>query len=75
MNSTNLSSEISSLYEEINRKRIDLLKGSPNVFKSREVLLGRIKDDIIDAYSKGKITKLHYDLLNEKIAKMTQEKV
>jgi len=34
----------------------------------------RIQEDISDAYSKGKIIKLHYDLLNEKISKMTLEK-
>ena len=41
---------------------------------NREDELQQIQKDISNAYSKGKITKLHYDLLNENISKMTQEK-
>jgi YVTN family beta-propeller protein len=58
-----LKNEISILYEEIYRKRIDLLKNST---VNREVIMDKIKGEIMDAYSKGKITELHYTLLNEK---------
>ena len=66
---TNLKSENSALFEEIFRKRIDSLKESFDEDKSRS--LDRIKDDIRDAYSKGKISELHFKLLNERIAGMT----
>jgi YVTN family beta-propeller protein len=66
---TNLKSEIAVLFEEIFRKRIDSIRELPNEDQSRS--LDRIKDDIRDAYSKGKISELHFKLLNERIANMT----
>jgi hypothetical protein len=37
--------------------------------------LDKIKDDITDAYAKGKITEQHYSLLNERISDYEQEYV
>ena len=31
------------------------------------------KEDILDAYSKGKLIELHYDLLKEKISKIEKK--
>ena len=50
------------------KRRFDSL--NPNVV-NRKAVLDKTKEDISDAYSKGKITKLHYDLLNEKFSKVT----
>ena len=61
---TNLKYEISIAYEEIFNSSI----------ANRVDDLNRTQEKISDAYSKGKITKLHYDLLNEKVSNMTQEK-
>jgi YVTN family beta-propeller protein len=58
---TNLKTEISILYEEIYKKRIDSSVG--NV-----VTLDKIKDDIEDAYAKGKLIEQHYKLLIERIS-------
>ncbi len=52
------------LYEEVYRKRLELLKSSKENIKEQ---LKKIEDEIMDAYSKGKITELHYTLLKEKI--------
>jgi hypothetical protein len=48
-----LKKEISILYEEIFKKRIDSLNNLPENDKAK--LLDKIKDDISDAYSKEKI--------------------
>jgi YVTN family beta-propeller protein len=61
----NLKNEISVLYEEIHRKRIDSLNGRHDRDDGR--LLHQIKDDIEDAFAKGKISEQHYNLLNKKI--------
>ena len=54
---TNLKNEISLVYQEIFKKRINSLRGSPEVnVKLRQVKLAKLKEDITDAYSKGKIT-------------------
>ncbi len=66
----NLKNEISVLYEEIYRTHIDSFQNSPD-FDANSV--DRIRDEITDAYSKGKITELHYDLLNERLSKMTSK--
>ncbi len=71
---TNLKNEVSIAYEEIFKGRIDSQGKSSYGIINRGGGLKEIKEEISDAYSKGKITKLHYDLLNEKISKMTQEK-
>jgi uncharacterized membrane protein len=70
---TNLKEEISALYEEIYRKRLDAIKDSSSEDVNRTVVIEKIQEDIKDAYSKGKISELHYNLLNEKITKMTSK--
>jgi hypothetical protein len=73
---TNLKKEISVLYEKIYKKRISSLGGSPEIKANREVLVEKIKEEIGDAYSEGKITEQHYNILNERImiVTMTKEK-
>jgi uncharacterized membrane protein len=58
---TNLKTEISILYEEILKKRIDSSDGNG-------ILLDRVKKDIIDAYAKDRISEKHYKLLIERIS-------
>lgn len=70
---TNLKREISVLYEEIYRKQIDSLKESSDSNANHKALIEQIEEDIADAYSKGKIAELHYNLLNERIAKLTSK--
>jgi YVTN family beta-propeller protein len=65
---TNLKNEISNTYQKIFKKRIESLI-DPNA-----EALSKIKNDIRDAYSDGKITELHYSLLNEKISDMFDSK-
>jgi len=60
---TNLKSDISILYEEIYKKRIGKFD-----IESNGVQLDKIKNDITDAYAKGKISDQHYGLLNEMIS-------
>ena len=59
---THLKNEVSTAYQEIFKKRIESITG-PNTDA-----LNKIKNDIKDAYSTGKIVELHYNLLNEKIS-------
>jgi YVTN family beta-propeller protein len=59
---THLKNEVSIAYQEIFKKRIESITG-PNTDA-----LNKIKRDIKDAYSTGKIVELHYNLLNEKIS-------
>ena len=59
---THLKNEVSTAYQEIFKKRIESITG-PNTDA-----LNKIKRDIKDAYSTGKIVELHYNLLNEKIS-------
>jgi YVTN family beta-propeller protein len=59
----NLNNTLSILYEEIYKKKIDLLNGKG----TNGALLDKIKDDINDSYAKGKINEQHYKLLNEKL--------
>lgn len=63
---TNLKTEISILYEEIYKKRIDSSNGNA-------VLLDEVKDDIKDAYAKERLSEKHYELLNEKISDSTSK--
>ena len=60
----NLKNEISTLYEEIYKKKIGLLNGKD----TNGALLDKIKDEINDSYAKGKISEQHYKLLNEKLS-------
>ena len=69
----NLKKEVSALYEEIYRKQIDSLKESSDSNANRKALIEQMREEILDAYSKGKIGELHYNLLNERIAKLTSK--
>jgi hypothetical protein len=60
-----LKNEISVLYEEIHRKRIDRLNGKHD--RHSDIVLDQIKYGIEDAYAKGKISDQHYNSLNKKI--------
>jgi YVTN family beta-propeller protein len=62
---TNLKNEISLLYGEVFKKRIDSLNGKITNDDVRS--LTEIKEVIEDAYAKGKISDQHYNLLNKKI--------
>ena len=62
----NLKKQISILYEEIFKRRIDSLSKLPENDKGK--LLSEIKDDVSDAYSKERINELHYSLLKEKFS-------
>ena len=62
---TSLKNEISVLYEEIFKKRID---SQQNPIGNREVVMAKIKEDLGDVYAKGKLNQLHYDLLNSMIS-------
>jgi uncharacterized membrane protein len=62
-----LKSEISILYEEIYNKKIDSLNSMSDENNRKKIMLNNVKNEIMDAYAKGKITESHYNLLNEKI--------
>jgi hypothetical protein len=62
----NLINEISILYEKIYRKSIDSLD-SPSDENTIEKQTSRIKNEIEQAYSEGRISELHYNLLNKRI--------
>ena len=64
-----LKNEVSIYYEEILRKRLEWLSTAPNQNGWKE-LFSQLKDDIQNAYSKQKITELHYNLLNKKISNL-----
>ena len=70
---SNLKNEISVIYEKIYKKRIDTLKESTEGGLDLAIHVDKIKEDIENAYSEGKITELHYNLLNERIAKLTSK--
>lgn len=61
---SNMKSEISVLYEEIYKKKID----SVNKLSDNWKILDTIKESIEDAYAKGKIIELHYNLLMNRIS-------
>ena len=60
-----LKNEISILYEEIFKKRIESLDPKDNDVQQK---LQEVRGVVKDAYSKGKLIELHYNLLNEKIS-------
>ena len=64
-----LKNEISILYEKIFRKRIDSLN-YPSNKEITEKQLDKIKNDVETAYSEGKISELHYNLLHQKISNL-----
>ena len=65
---TNLKNEISNTYQKILEKRIESVT-NPTTEAFRE-----IKRDIKDSYATGKITELHYNLLNERISDILSNK-
>jgi len=68
-----LKGEISTLYEEIFRKKIAALDGRNNYSDVRKPIqeqLAQTKNEIKYAFSKGKINEKHYDLLNEDISNL-----
>jgi YVTN family beta-propeller protein len=65
---TNLKSEISVVYREIFKKRIE------STVNPDAEAINRIKNDITDAYSTGKISELHYGLLSEQISDILNHK-
>lgn len=64
----NLKNEISIAYREIFKKRIE------SITISDTEAVGMIKNEIKDAYSDGKITELHYNLLIELISDLLGNK-
>jgi YVTN family beta-propeller protein len=69
-----LRNEISTLYEKIFRKKIgDLLDNSNSssaTKKLRQEQLTQIRNEVEYAYSEGKISEKHYDLLNKAISNL-----
>jgi YVTN family beta-propeller protein len=66
--STNLKNEISVAYREIFKKRIESISNTDTD------AVHRIKNDITDAYSTGKISELHYTLLSGQISDILNHK-
>jgi hypothetical protein len=68
-----LRAEISTVYEEIFRKKIAALDGKNSysvVKKPIEQQLSQLRDEVELAFSKGKITDKHFDLLSKAISKL-----
>jgi YVTN family beta-propeller protein len=71
-----LRGEISTLYEEIFRKKISALDGKNNYsvvkrpIQEQMARIKGIKDEVEYAFSKGKINKKHYDLLTKAISNL-----
>jgi hypothetical protein len=65
---TNLKNEISKVYGHIYKDKIESLNSKVDDRESNRIQLDKIKDDITDAYTEGKISEQHYNLLKEKIA-------
>ena len=53
----NLKNEISTLYEQVYKKRIDLLNGKLDSSRINGTILDNIRNDITDAYANGKLTE------------------
>ena len=60
-----LKNEISVVYEGIFKNEIESLDNQLEEDKGKRL---NIKDHITDAYSKGKLNELHYNLLREKLS-------
>ena len=67
-----LKKDTSILYQELFRRRIDSLNTLPENDNGK--LLDEIKEDISDAYSKDKISELHYTLLEKKLSNYEKQK-
>lgn len=64
-----LNSQVSISYEEIFKQRIASLKKDNREFN---LMIKEIEDDIIDAYSKGRLLELHYNLLKQRISELKE---
>ncbi len=64
---SNLKEEISILYQELFMKKVDSMDDGKEIDPSLKLKLVR---DIKDAFSKGKLTELHYNMLMNKISEM-----
>ncbi len=62
---SNLKDEISILYQEIFMKKIDSIDDDKGINLSLKLKLVR---EIKDAFSKGKLTELHYNMLMNKVS-------
>ena len=62
----NLKNEITAVYAEVYDKKIRSLDA--RYYENNDRLLDNIRYDIADAYSKGKISNLHYNLLKDRIS-------
>ena len=62
-----LRNEVSSSYEEIFRKRLSTIDPSDKDSKEKAK---KLQDDVLYAFSKGKIGETHYNILKEKIAEV-----
>jgi hypothetical protein len=60
---TKLNDQISVLYHEIYKKIIDSFKPD----NRNGMLLAKIREDVEDAYAKGKLNELHHKLLDKKL--------
>lgn len=67
-----LNEEISISYEQIYRKKINSINLLDRVIGKDD--LKEIENDITEAYSKGKINKMHYKILKNKIADVIDNK-
>ena len=61
-----MNNELSILYQEIYKKKIDLLSDKD------PALLNKIKSELADAYGQGELNELHYNLLKDKLDVLTQ---
>jgi YVTN family beta-propeller protein len=72
-----LRDEISTLYEEIFRKKIAALDNGNKysvVKKPVQEQLGQMRDEVELAFSKGKINEKHFDLLTKAISNLSSKK-
>jgi hypothetical protein len=67
-----LKKDTAILYQELFRRRIDSSNTLPENDNGK--LLDEIKEDISDAYSKDKISELHYTLLEKKLSNYEKQK-
>jgi hypothetical protein len=58
-----VNGQLSVLYHEIYKKLLDSLKLGDKSDSS----LTKIREDVEDAYAKGKLNELHYNLLDKKL--------
>lgn len=68
---TNLKKEISVLYKEIYKKRIESLRKSSKENFAIEVLVEKLNEDITDSHSKGMINKEHYEDLKNEVSRFS----